>query len=256
MKVLTWFMLKKEFKGSPQLHINWWYGESTAFKDFTLQQQCRFNRFSQSASWAWSVMCALVLLRVYICASTNYSVREIFMVKGTERAVSGFLRTKGGARALAVAPRLPSWRRSWVETQIHGESAAFPLGPNREHMSHAGFSHRMLDRTVRRAANLLSYFSMPGSVTHGKAILVKVDLQPCGATLLWFCDLSRTHFIKGCLNRDQKSFSFSCMKGNQPDDISIIAQERLYGPALRTACWSALWRQRLNRCIVSWQHHW
>lgn len=154
MKVLTWFMRKKEFKGSPQLHINWWYGESTAFKDFILQQQCRFNRFSQSASWAWSVMCVLVLLRVYICASANYSVREIFMVKGTEWAVSGFLRTKGGARAPAAAPRLPSWHRSWVETQIHGESAAFPLGPNREHMSHAGFSHRQLDRTVRRARQI------------------------------------------------------------------------------------------------------
>lgn len=51
-------------------------------------------------------MCVLVLLRVYICASTNYS--EIIMVKGTERAVSGFLRTKGGAGALAVAPRLPT----------------------------------------------------------------------------------------------------------------------------------------------------
>ena len=175
---------RKSSKETPQLHINWWYGESVAFKDFTLQQQCRFNGFSQSALWAWSVMCVLVLLRVYICASTNYSVCEIFMVKGTKRAVSSFLGTKGGARAPAVAPRLPSWHQSWVETQIHGESAAFPLGPNREHMSHAGFSHRLLDRTVRRRANLLRYFIMPGSVTHGNATLVKVDLQPCGATLL------------------------------------------------------------------------
>lgn len=166
-------MLKKEFKGSLQFHISWWYEESTAFKHFTLQQQRRFNRFSQSRSWAWSVMCVLVLLHVYICASTNYSVREIFMVKVTKRAVSGFLRTKEGARAPAVAPRLPSWHQSWVETQIHGESAVFPLGPNREHMSHAGFSHRLLDRTVRRAANLLSYFIMPGSVTRGNATLDK-----------------------------------------------------------------------------------
>lgn len=205
MKVLTWFTLKKEFKGSPQLCINWWHGESTAFKDFTLQQQSRFNRFSQSASWAWSLMCVLVLLRVYICASTNYS--EIIMVKGTERAVSGFLRTKGGAGALAVAPRLPTWHRSWLETQIHGESAAFPLGPNREHMSHAGFSHRLLDRTVRRAANLLSYFIMPGSVTHGNATLVKVDLQPCGAAVLWFCDLSRMRFINTGTKKVLASFS-------------------------------------------------
>lgn len=205
MKVLTWFTLKKEFKGSPQLCINWWHGESTAFKDFTLQQQSRFNRFSQSASWAWSLMCVLVLLRVYICASTNYS--EIIMVKGTERAVSGFLRTKGGAGALAVAPRLPTWHRSWLETQIHGESAAFPLGPNREHMSHAGFSHRLLDRTVRSAANLLSYFIMPGSVTHGNATLVKVDLQPCGAAVLWFCDLSRMRFINTGTKKVLASFS-------------------------------------------------
>lgn len=206
MKVLTWLMLKKEFKGSPHLHINWWYGESTAFKDFTLQQQCRLNRFSQSASWAWSVMCVLVLLRVYICASTNYSLQAIFMVKGTERAVVVFLGTKGGARAAAVAPQLPSWHRSWVETQIHGESAVFPLGPNREHMSHVGFSHRPLDRTVRRAANLLSYFIMPGSVTHGNATLVKVDLRPCGATLLRFCDLSKTRFHKKLFKHGPNKF--------------------------------------------------
>lgn len=161
-------------------------------------------------------MCVLVLLRLYICASTNYPGHGIAMVKGTERAVSGFLRTKRGwASAAAVAPRLRTWHRSWVETQIRGESTAFPLGPNREHMSHAGFSHRLLDRTVRRAANLLSYFIMPGSVTHGNATLVKVDLQPCRAILLWFRDLSRTCSIKGSLNRDRKSFCFFFHEGKK-----------------------------------------
>lgn len=213
---MTWFIPKKEFKGNLQLHVNWWYGESTAFKDFTPQQQCRFNRFSQSASSGRTVMCVLVLLRVYIVPLLT---TETVVVKGTERAVSGFLGTKGGvgtegARAAAVALRLRSWHRSWVETQIHGESAAFPLGPNREHVSYTGFSHKMLDRTVRRTANLLSYFIVPGSVTHGNATLVRVDLQPCGTVLLWFCDLSRTCFIKGSLNIDQKKVSASfCMKG-------------------------------------------
>lgn len=139
-----------------------------------------------------------------------------------------FLEQKGGwVSAAAVAPQLWTWHRSWVETQICGESTAFPLGPNREHMSHAGFSHRLLDRTVRRAANLLSYFIMPGSVTHGNATLVKVDLQPCRAILLWFCDLSRTCSIKGSLNRDRKSFCFFfAWRGKkQPDAISITAQQ-------------------------------
>lgn len=64
---------------------------------------------------------------------------------------------------------------------------------------HIGFSHSLLDRTVRRTANLLSYFIMPWSVTHGTATLVKVDivrkLSPCKAMLLWFCDLSRMCLI-------------------------------------------------------------
>lgn len=179
---------KERFQRKPSTSRQLMIRRIKAFKDFTLRQQCRFNRFSQSASWCWRLTCVLVLLRVYICASTNYSFCEIFMVKGTARAVSRFFRTKGGARAPAVAPRLPSWHRSREETQIHGESAAFPLGPNREHMSHALFSHRLLDRTVRSAANLLSYFIIPGSVTHGNATLVKVDLRPCQdhtSMILW-----------------------------------------------------------------------
>lgn len=184
--------------------------ESAAFKDFTLQQQCRFNRFSQSASPGWSVM--FVLVFIFVPLLTNLSVRSSWLRALNEQSAV-FLEQREEQRAAAVAPRLRSWHQSWAETQIHGESAAFPLGPNREHMSHTGFSHRLLDRTVRRTANLLSYFSMPGSVTHGNATLVKVYLQHRWAMLLWFCDLLRTCFIKGSLNRDQKSFCFFLHEG-------------------------------------------
>lgn len=122
MEVLTWFLPKKEFKGKPQLHINQWYGESTAFKDFTLQQQCRFNRFSQSASSGWRVMCVLVLLRVYICASTNYSGRDRSpWLRAQNQRSADFLEEKGelsescgcGATAPALTPIMSGNTNSW-----------------------------------------------------------------------------------------------------------------------------------------------
>lgn len=66
-------------------------------------------------------MCVLVLLPVYICASTNYPGHGIAMVKGSERAVSGFLRTKrglserrgGGATALDLTPIMSGNTNLW-----------------------------------------------------------------------------------------------------------------------------------------------
>lgn len=111
--------------------------------------------------------------------------------KGKRSSSSSSCRIPGLFPTLIMCGNINSW---WIHS--------LPSWPQQG--THV--TYRLLTQSARQdsPANLLSYFIMPWSVTHGNATLVKVDLQPCKAMLLWFCDLSRM-----CLILVKGSFFFT-----------------------------------------------
>lgn len=135
-EILTWFILMQEFTSSDDDENH----QTMGFKDFTLRQHYRFNRFSQSAGRNVSHVCWFVLLFLGFLTTQPIVSSWLMAPNGTKQLLLSDdkeRRNSSSSRILDLFPPLIMWGNinSWW---IH----RLPSWPQQgAHVTHRLFTH-------------------------------------------------------------------------------------------------------------------